>query len=87
MVKPSLRVAKTRNVRTPSRTKIVKVSKRTKRAHCSNCGTILQGVAFGHQSRVKKLHRSKRLPSRIHAGYLCPLCLKGAIKNNVRNSQ
>ncbi|MCE7742685.1 MAG: 50S ribosomal protein L34e [Candidatus Heimdallarchaeota archaeon] len=85
MVKPSLRVAKTRLRRIPSETKLVKIEKRTKKPHCSKCGAILHGVAFGRQNRVRKMSRSERLPSRVHAGYLCSRCLKGAIKAEVRS--
>ncbi|MHA1200455.1 MAG: 50S ribosomal protein L34e [Candidatus Heimdallarchaeaceae archaeon] len=86
MVRPSLRVAKTRLRRTPSETKLVRIEKRTKKPHCSKCGAILHGVAFGRQSRVRKMSRSERLPSRVHAGYLCSRCVKGAIKAEVRSN-
>lgn len=46
MVRPSLRVAKTRKVRTPSHTKIRRIDKRTKRPHCSQCGAVLHGVVL-----------------------------------------
>ncbi|MCK5141105.1 MAG: hypothetical protein KAQ70_02840 [Candidatus Heimdallarchaeota archaeon] len=85
MVRPSLRVSKTRLIRTPSRTKLQKISKRTKRPHCSQCGAILHGVAFGPQSKVRKMSRSEHLPSRQHAGHLCSRCLKSAIKTDVRS--
>ena len=86
MVRPSLRVAKTRMRRTPSRTKIKRISKRTKKPHCSQCGAILHGVAFGPQNKVRKMSRSEHLPTRIHAGYMCSRCLKGSIKSKVRAS-
>jgi ribosomal protein L34E len=85
MVRPSLRVAKTRLIRTPSRTKLKKINKRTKKPHCSQCGSTLHGVAFGNQNRVRKMSRSEHLPTRMHAGYLCSRCLKGAIKAEVRS--
>ncbi len=85
MVRPSLRVSKTRLIRTPSKTKLQKISKRTKKPHCSQCGAILHGVAFGPQSKVRKMSRSEHLPSRQHAGYLCSRCLKSAIKMDVRS--
>ena len=85
MVRPSLRDSKTRLIRTPSRTKLQKISKRTKKPHCSQCGAILHGVAFGPQSKVRKMSRSEHLPSRQHAGHLCSRCLKSAIKTDVRS--
>ena len=85
MVRPSLRVAKTRMRKTPSETKVKRIEKRTKKPHCSKCGAILHGVAFGNQNRVRKMARSERLPTRVHAGHLCSACLKIAIKNEVRN--
>ncbi|MCG3260125.1 MAG: 50S ribosomal protein L34e [Candidatus Heimdallarchaeota archaeon] len=85
MVKPSLRVAKTRKRRTPSGTKLRRVDKRTKKPHCANCGAIVHGVAFGNQNRVRKMSRSERLPTRQHAGHLCSNCLKSAIKAEVRS--
>ncbi len=85
MVRPSLRVAKTRLIRTPSRTKLKRIEKRTKKPHCSRCGSILHGVAFGNQNKIRKMSKSEHLPNRIHAGYLCSRCLKGAIKTVVRN--
>lgn len=84
MVRPSLRVAKTRKVRTPSHTKIRRIDKKTKRPHCSQCGAVLHGVVFGHQSKVRKTSKSERLPSRVHAGYMCSRCLKSGIKAKAR---
>jgi ribosomal protein L34E len=84
MVRPSLRVSKTRLVRTQSETRLKKISKRTKKPHCSQCGAILHGVEFGPQVKVRKMSRSEHLPSRQHAGHLCSKCLKSAIKANVR---
>ena len=81
MVRPSLRVAKTRMRRTPSETRIQRFDKRTKKPHCSRCGAILSGVAFGNQNRVRKMSRSERLPSRVHAGHLCSRCVKRGIRN------
>ena len=85
MVRPSLRVAKTRLIRTPSRTKLKRIDKRTKKPHCSRCGSILHGVAFGNQSKIRKMSKSEHLPNRMHAGYLCSRCLKSAIKAEVRS--
>ncbi|MHA1222419.1 MAG: hypothetical protein ACTSSG_07730 [Candidatus Heimdallarchaeaceae archaeon] len=85
MVRPSLRVAKTRQRRTPSETKIRRIDKRTKKAHCSKCGNILHGVAFGKISKIRKMSKSEHLPTRIHSGYLCSRCLKNAIKSEVRS--
>jgi ribosomal protein L34E len=84
MVRPSLRVAKSRKVRTPSKTQIRRINKKTKKAHCSHCGAVLHGVVFGHQSKVRKTSKSERLPSRIHAGHLCSRCLKSGIKAKAR---
>ncbi|NPD87164.1 MAG: hypothetical protein HGN29_00475 [Asgard group archaeon] len=84
MVRPSLRVAKTRKVRTPSQTKIRRINKKTKKAHCSQCGADLHGVVFGHQSKVRKTSKSERLPTRVHAGYMCSRCLKSGIKAKAR---
>jgi len=84
MVRPSLRAAKTRKVRVPSKTVIRKVQKRAGKPRCSKCGAILGGVAFGPPSKIRKLSKSERLPTRMHAGYLCHKCLKEAIKNELR---
>lgn len=86
MVRPSLRVARKRKIRIPSQTRVKKIEKRAKRPHCSKCGSILHGVAFGRQNRIRKMSRSEHLPTRVHAGYLCSRCLKGAIKAEVRAS-
>ncbi len=83
-MRPNLRVSKIRSVKTPNRISIRRVKKRTKQAHCSECGAVLHGVAFGPQSRVRKLPKSQRLPSRVNAGYLCPECVKKSIKAKVR---
>ena len=85
MVRNSLCVSKTRQRRTPSETKLRRIEKRTKKPHCSNCGAILHGVAFGNQNRVRKMSKSERLPTRQHAGHLCSNCLKSAIKAEVRS--
>ena len=84
MVRPSLRVAKTRRIRTPSQTKIKRINKRTNKPHCSQCGAILHGVVFGNQSKVRKTSKSERLPTRVHAGYMCSRCLKSGIKAKAR---
>lgn len=84
MVKPSLRVAKKRNIRVPSGSKVKKIEKRTNKPHCSQCGAILHGVAFGRQNKIRKMSRSERLPTRVHSGYVCSRCLKSSIKAEVR---
>ncbi len=88
MVRPSLRVAKTKLVRVPSSKEPVirKTIKKTKRAHCGKCRSILGGVPTGPQSQIRKLPRSQRLPTRLHAGYLCSRCLRNAIKTEVRKA-
>jgi ribosomal protein L34E len=85
MVEPSLRVKKTRSKRTPSETRIRRIEKRTKKPHCSKCGAILHGVAFGSQNKVRKMSRSERLPTRIHSGNICSSCLKKALKSEIRS--
>ncbi|MHA1115191.1 MAG: hypothetical protein K9W45_07725 [Candidatus Heimdallarchaeum aukensis] len=84
-MRPNLRVSKKRMVRTPGGVRVKRLKKKTSKAHCGECGAILGGVAFGNQNEVRKLPRSRRLPSRVHAGYLCPECLKRKIKAKVRS--
>ncbi len=86
MVRPSLRVAKTRRVRTPSQTKIRKIEKKTKKPHCSQCGSVLHGVVFGQQNKVRKTSKTERLPTRVHAGYMCSRCVKSGIKAKARST-
>lgn len=85
MVRPSIRAAKTRKVRTPSKVKIRKVEKTVRKAHCAKCGAVLHGVISGPVKKVKKLSKSEKLPTRIHAGYVCHNCLKQAIQAQVRS--
>ncbi|MHA1398841.1 MAG: 50S ribosomal protein L34e [Candidatus Heimdallarchaeaceae archaeon] len=83
-MRPHLRVSKKRLVRTPGGVRVKRLKKRTSKAHCAECGAILNGVAFGHISKVRKLPRSQRLPSRVNAGHLCPQCVKDKIKAKIR---
>lgn len=85
MVKPSIRVSKTRKIRTPSKVQIKRIDKKVKKPHCAKCGAILAGVINGPVKKVKKLSKSEKLPTRIHAGYVCHNCLKRAIQAQVRS--
>ncbi len=85
MVKPSLHAAKTKNTRVPGRGKVInKVEKTHSHPHCGVCGAKLNGVVHGPQSKVRKTSKSQRHPNRVHGGYLCPRCLKSAIKAEIR---
>ena len=72
-------------VRTPggNSTLHFKKKKHSKR-RCAECGAELHGVPRGSPKEIKNLSKSKKIPTRPYAGYLCSKCMRKLIKEKVR---
>ena len=79
------RSLKRKFVRTPGgdSTLHFKKKKHSKR-RCAECGAELHGVPRGSPKEIKKLSKSKKIPTRPYAGYLCSKCMRKLIKEKVR---
>ena len=51
---------------------------------CAACGAELHGVPRKTPKEIKKLGKSKRVPTRPYAGYLCSKCMRKQMKESVR---
>jgi large subunit ribosomal protein L34e len=58
--------------------------KKHSKPRCAECGAELHGVPKKSPKEIKKMNRSKRVPTRPYAGYLCSRCLRKRIKKEAR---
>jgi large subunit ribosomal protein L34e len=58
--------------------------KKPKKAHCGRCGKPLGGVESKTPSKMRKLSKSEKIPSRIYAGVLCTNCVEDLLRYKVR---
>ena len=52
-------------------------------ARCAECKKPLHGVASKRPSRMKKLAKTKKVPSRVFGGNLCPSCTRQRLKKTL----
>jgi len=72
-------------VRTPSGRTVVHFKKRKPgKQKCAGCGAVLGGTLRERPHKMRKIAKSKKIPSRAYAGYFCGKCLKAKIKAEVR---
>lgn len=57
--------------------------KKVKKAHCSNCGSPLSGVASYRKGKMGKLSKTKKRPERPFGGNLCSKCMREKIKERM----
>lgn len=55
-----------------------------KTARCANCKKPLHGFPRAIPSKIAKLAKSRKRPTRAYSGYLCVACLKELLKERVR---
>ena len=87
MPRPSLRSRTLRRIKKkiPGGASVIHYLRREpSKARCSECKKPLHGVASKRPSRMKRLAKTKKVPSRMFGGNLCPSCLKGKLKSRVR---
>lgn len=67
--------------RTPGgKLKIVKRRKKPTVARCAVCGAALQGMPRLEPSKLRKVTKTRRRPSRPYGGYLCTRCMRELFK-------
>ncbi|MEM2918398.1 MAG: 50S ribosomal protein L34e [Candidatus Altiarchaeota archaeon] len=72
-------------VKTPSGKLVIREKKKKpKRAHCGRCGKQLGGVESKSVAEMRKLAKSKKIPTRPYAGVLCNNCLESLLRYKVR---
>ena len=58
--------------------------KTPRKAHCGNCGAILQGIKPRTPIRLNKLSKTQKRPERAFGGVLCSKCSRETIKAKAR---
>ncbi len=53
--------------------------------HCGRCGKPMQGVPNANPSKMRKMSRSERIPTRIYAGILCADCTESLMRYITRS--
>lgn len=87
MPRPSLRSRTLRRIKKkiPGGASVIHYLKREpSKAKCAVCKKELHGVPSRRPSRMKGLASTKKVPSRMFGGNLCPSCLKVKLKARVR---
>lgn len=57
------------------------------KAKCAICKKEIHGVPQKNNIKMKNLSKVKKRPTRMYGGYLCPSCLKDALKNSIRSKE
>ena len=87
MPRPSLRSRTLRRIkkRIPGGASVIHYLKRNPSpARCAVCKRPLHGVASKRAAQMKRLAKSKKVPSRIFGGNLCPSCARERLKEMAR---
>lgn len=72
-------------IKTPGGRIVIREKKRRpKAALCARCKKPLSGVVRDIPSKIKKLSKTERRPSRIYGGYLCLDCTKELLRERAR---
>jgi len=72
-------------IRTPAGKIAIHFKKRkTQPAKCASCGKILHGVPRVTSTKIKKLSKSEKRPTRIFGGYFCPACTEALLRERAR---
>ena len=80
------RSKKRKQVKTPGGKNILHYEdKRTLKAKCAVCKKEIHGVPQKNNVQMKNLPKVKKRPTRMYGGYLCPSCLKVALKESIRS--
>ncbi|HIE33558.1 MAG TPA: 50S ribosomal protein L34e [Candidatus Altiarchaeales archaeon] len=87
MVEPRLRSRSKKRVqkRTPGgRTVTHYKREKPSKQKCGRCHRPLSGVPNNIPSKVRKLSKSEKIPSRPYAGVLCPECVEKLLRYQTR---
>ncbi|HDN83335.1 MAG TPA: 50S ribosomal protein L34e [Candidatus Altiarchaeales archaeon] len=87
MVRPQLRSRSVKKVkcRTPGGRIVIHYRKEKPSKHvCGRCGRLLSGVPNDIPSKVRKLSKTEKRPSRAYAGVLCSNCVEELLRYQTR---
>ena len=87
MPRPSLRSRTLRRIKRkiPGGASVIHYLKRKPSpARCAVCSKPLHGVASNRPARMKRLAKSKKVPTRMFGGNLCPSCTKEKLKGGLQ---
>ncbi|MHA1785111.1 MAG: 50S ribosomal protein L34e [Candidatus Helarchaeota archaeon] len=65
--------------------KIHYTNKRPAPAKCAVCKKDMYSIPRKNNSKMKNLPKVQKRPTRMYGGYLCPSCLKDALKKSIRS--
>ncbi len=60
--------------------------RKPRHARCARCGAVLKGVPREVPSKLSKMSRSRKKPSRPFAGTLCSRCMREEIKRRMNEN-
>ena len=87
MVKPMLRSRAKKRImrRTPGgRTALHFKEKKTSKKECARCGVVLAGMPSESVSKLRKLSKTEKAPTRPYSGTLCPKCVESLVSYRTR---
>jgi large subunit ribosomal protein L34e len=74
--------------KTPGGNTVVHYTKRKpSKAVCSDCGAVLSGVENNRPSKLQKLSKTQKRPSRPFGGVLCTKCTRKLMINKAREEK
>ncbi len=80
-----VRKAKKIKKRVPSGRHVVRRGrKKPSVARCSNCGAKLHGIPKQRPTKLRKMAKSNRRPSRPYGGKLCGKCMREEFKGKIQ---
>lgn len=66
-------------------TRLVYKRRKPKKARCSGCGALLEGVPRELAAKMKKLAKTKKRPQRPYGGMLCSRCMRKLFVSKARS--
>jgi large subunit ribosomal protein L34e len=74
-----------KQIKTPSGKNILrKLKRKPGKTICANCKKSLQGIITAIPSKIGKISKTEKTPSRMYGGYLCSKCAKELIREKAR---
>ncbi|NHI93135.1 MAG: 50S ribosomal protein L34e [Candidatus Lokiarchaeota archaeon] len=56
-------------------------------AKCAKCKKKIHGTPIKNNVQMKNTSKVKKRTTRMYGGYLCPSCLKEALKESIRTNE
>lgn len=76
------------SIKTPGGRTVIRYRiKKSSKAHCAECGSLLQGVPHELPSKMKNTAKTAKRPERPYGGYLCSQCARKKIIEEARASK